>query len=141
MIQIVPFKAEHFWALEVQDAQASERLYAKPEYLEALEYQYSFTVLDDNEPLACLGCAHLFNNRGAVWAYISKNAGRHFRVIHKLAQRIIEDVPYTRLETEVDYNFEQGHRWMKLLGFKVEAERMRCARPDGADATLYSRVA
>ena len=61
-------------------------------------------------------------------------------MVHRLAQRIIEDVPYRRLETEVDYGFKAGHAWMKRLGFSVEVERMRCARPDGGDATLYVKV-
>ncbi|CAB5144918.1 hypothetical protein UFOVP147_39 [uncultured Caudovirales phage] len=139
-MQIVPFKVEHFWALDVQDAQASEKLYVKPAYLEALQYQYSFTILDGDEPMACLGCVELFPNRGAVWAYISRHAARKFKIVHRLAQRIIEDVPHKRLETEVDYTFREGHVWMRRLGFSIEAERMRCARPDGGDATLYVKV-
>lgn len=139
-MQIVPFKSEHFWQLDVQDAQASERLYAKPDYLKALEYQYSFTILDGSEPLACLGCVELFAHRGAVWAYVSKQARHKFKIVHRLAQRIIEDVPYTRLETEVAHDFREGHVWMRGLGFYIETERMRCARPDGGDATLYVKV-
>ena len=139
-MQVVSFRAEHFWALDVQDAQLSEKLHAKPAYLEALQYQYSFTILDGDEPLACLGCVEIFPTRGAVWAYVSKRAGAKFRTVHKLAQRIIEDVPHNRLETEVDYGFAQGHRWMQMLGFNVEAPRLRCARPDGSDATLYVKV-
>lgn len=139
-MNIVPFKAEHFWALDVQDAQASEKLHVKPAYLEALQYQYSFTIMDGDEPLACMGCVELFPNRGAVWAYISRHAARKFKILHRLAQRIIEDVPYKRLETEVEYTFREGHVWMRRLGFSIEAERMRCARPDGGDATLYVKV-
>ena len=139
-MQIVPFKSAHFWALDVQDAQAAEKLHVKPDYLKALEYQYSFTILDGDEPLSCLGCVELFPNRGAVWAYNSRFAKRKFKIVHRLAQRIIEDVPYTRLETEVDYDFREGHVWVRRLGFYIEAERMRCARPDGGDATLYVKV-
>ena len=139
-MQIVTFKPEHFWALDVQDAQASEKLFTKPEYLDALQYRYSFTILDGDVPLACLGCIEIFPSRGAVWAYISRHAGKKFRVVHRLAQRIIEDVPHQRLETEVDYGFAEGHRWMQMLGFTKEVDRMRFARPDGGDATLYVRV-
>ena len=139
-MRIVPFRAEHFWALDVQDAQASEKLCVKPEYLDALQYQYSFTILDGDEPLACLGCVEVYANRGAVWAYISRHAKRKFKVVHRLARRIIEDVPHKRLETEVDHAFRKGHIWMLRLGFTVEVERMRCARPDGSDATLYAKV-
>jgi hypothetical protein len=139
-MQIVPFKAEHFWALDVQDAQAIEKLHVKSAYLEALQYQYSFTIMDGDEPLACLGCVELLPTRGAVWAYVSRQAARKFKTVHRLAQRIIEDVPYKRLETEVDYGFREGHVWMRGLGFYVETERMRCARPDGGDATLYVKV-
>ena len=40
----------------------------------------------------------------------------------------------------VDCEFEQGHRWAKMLGFTMEAERMRAYRPDGGDVALYARV-
>jgi len=139
-MRVERFRTDHFWALDVQPAQMKEKLHVKPEYLDALQYQYSFTIMDGREPLACLGCVEIFPTRGAVWAYLSRHAGRKIHSVHRLAQRIIEDVPYTRLETEVDIDFAQGHRWMQMLGFHKEVERMVCARPDGSDATLYVKV-
>ena len=140
MMQVVPFKSEHFWAIDVQPAQEYVKTYVRTDYLKALEYQYSFSILVGDLVVACMGCIELFANRGAMWAYISRFAGPHFHAVHSLAQRIIEDVPYQRLESEVDYDFEQGHRWMKLLGFVCEAERMKHAAANGGDCALYAKV-
>jgi hypothetical protein len=79
-------------------------------------------------------------NRGAVWAYISEDAGKHFLSIHRLAQHIVDTMPFRRLYTEVDCDFKNGHRWMKLLGFTCEAERMRACSPIGGDCALYAKV-
>jgi hypothetical protein len=47
--------------------------------------------------------------------------------------------PYKRIETSVATDFEQGHRWAQMLGFKNEGT-MRCFTPQGMDCDLYARI-
>ena len=40
----------------------------------------------------------------------------------------------------VDVDFPEAHRWAKMLGFKMEAERMEAYAPDGRACSLYARI-
>jgi RimJ/RimL family protein N-acetyltransferase len=70
---------------------------------------------------------------------ISEAAGQHFFMIHKAVRRALLFHNYRRVETAVASDFEQGHRWMSMLGFEREG-RMRAFTPDGRDCDLYARV-
>jgi len=57
-----------------------------------------------------------------------------------LVKRFLDGCYLHRIEMTVDCDFPQGHRWAKMLGFTMEAERMRGYRPDGGDCALYARL-
>jgi len=137
---VAPFRAEHFWAIDVQPSQAYVRNYVSTDDLKLLENQNSFTAMLGDEVLMCFGWIPLYPTRASLWAYVSKKASRHFVALTRVAKRLIEGLPYRRLELEVDCEFEQGHRWAKMLGFKLEAERLRGFRMDGGDSAIYARV-
>jgi hypothetical protein len=91
------------------------------------------------EVICCAGLLPQWHNRAIAWALIGEAAGAHFAAIHKAAHRFLVTSPYRRIEAHVDVGFHQGARWMKMLGFEVEAY-MKAFRPDGADMLLFARV-
>ena len=75
-----------------------------------------------------------------MWALISTGVtARNFAALHAQAKRFLDGLPFDRIETGVDCDFPQGHRWMKALGFTMESPRMRKFQ-NGRDHALYARV-
>lgn len=90
--------------------------------------------------IGCLGVAPLPYGSGHAWALLSKAAGPHMLAVTRYARDLLAVVPYRRVQTTVICGFAPGHRWMRQLGFAVEAERMRCYDGVGRDHALYARV-
>ena len=140
-MEVVPYRAEHMDRLDVQEAQQYLSVYLGPVLRKALEGAFSYTVLDGDEVLCCAGLVKQWTNRGLVWAYISNNIGpKRFSVLDRHVRRFLDVAPFDRIEATVDVRFEQGHRWVKSLGFTLEAPMMHRYRPDGGDSSLYARV-
>lgn len=137
---VIPFRAEHFRDIYVQPAQEYVRRYVTAEEVRQLEAQNSFTVVHNNILLACFGWVTVYPTRALLWALIAGNSGPHFVGMTRIAKRLVEGLEFKRLEMEVDCEFEQGHRWAKMLGFTLEAPRLRGFRPDGGDSAIYARV-
>lgn len=139
-MNIVPYKAEHLLALKMQPGQAYCMPYVTPEYAAMLESQFAFTAMEGEQVVAVGGIVEVWENRGLAWTFIDRRAGAHFPALHKAVKQVLDLVPYRRIEAETACDFEQGHRWLRMLGFKLEAERMEAFRVDGGDAALYARV-
>lgn len=140
MMTVVPYKAEHLLEMVLQPGQEYALPFVTPEHAKALEGEYAFTALVDGRPIAVGGVKELWKNRALCWTFIDRNAGKHFAELHRTVKRLIDLVPYRRLEAETPCDFKQGHRWLKMLGFKLEAERMRAFQIDGSDSSLYAKV-
>jgi hypothetical protein len=138
---VVPYKAEHLMALQLQRGQAYCAPFITEEYARLLEGKFALTALDDEgQPIMVAGVAPIWENRGLVWSFVGRNAGKHFVAIHKACLEVLDAAPYRRLEADTACEFKAGHRWLRMLGFVMEAERMRAYRPDGGDSALYARV-
>lgn len=140
MVDVIPFKAEHFWAIDVQPAQAYVRNIAPPHQVEALETYDSYTVVNGDQLLCCFGFVEVTPMRAIMWGYLSATCGKYMAALTRIARRLIAALPYRRVEIEVDCEFEQGHRWARIMGFELEVERLRCWRQDGGDSALYAVV-
>lgn len=141
-MNIVPFKAEHLMAVELQDSQSYLSNWVSPEQAAALESTaWAYTGMLDDNIAGCAGVLPMWQGRGVAWAYISRFAERnHFISVHKSVSRFLEACYLQRIEMTVDCDFPQGHRWAEMLGFTKEAECMKAYRPDGGDCSLYARV-
>lgn len=137
---IVPYQPEHLLKLQLQEGQAYGQSMLTPELAASLVGEYTFTALVDGEPIAVGGVTELWANRALVWTFIGQTAGPHFVALHKAVLRGLDLAPHRRLEADTPCEFEQGHRWLRMLGFKLEAERMTAHRPDGGDSALYAKV-
>jgi hypothetical protein len=138
---IVPFKAEHLHTLNLQSAQALfGPLLTDAEYGKSLEEAgNAFTGIVDGQTIICSGVVEQWQNRAVAWALISENSGKHFVKIHKAVSRFLKVCDYKRVEAYVDDRFEQGYRWMDMLGFKHEGF-MEAFSPNGSSMHLYAKV-
>ena len=139
-MRVVPYEAGHLLQLQLQRGQAQYAPHVTPEYARMLESAHAFTGLVNDEPIVVGGVAELWENRALLWSFIDRRAGPHFIAVHRATMRFLELLPYRRIEAECDCEFAAGHRWLKKLGFEMEAPRMRAFRVDGGDAALYARV-
>tara|TARA_R110000824_G_scaffold20858_2_gene78196 strand:- start:2123 stop:2548 length:426 start_codon:yes stop_codon:yes gene_type:complete len=140
MFQIVPFKAAHIGAIKLQTAQMYLSEWVTQEQAEALEQSLSYTAMLDDVPLGSAGVIEMWKGRGLAWALISQTGPKHFVKCHRAVVRFLEACMLPRVEMTVDCDHKEAHRWAKLLGFEMEAERMRAYAPDGHDCALYSRI-
>ena len=141
-MEIVPFKAEHLRALSLQDAQAYLDGMITEADAQALEAQdIAYTGLVDGRPIVCAGIIVQWVGRAIAWAYLSREAGQHMPAIHRAVKRMFGALDIPRIEAHVTAGFEPGHRWVRMLGFKLETpEPMRKFLTTGEDAYLYARI-
>lgn len=137
---IEPYKAEHLLAIRLQPAQEHVAHLLTPELAKGLERCDAYTVKLADEVVMCAGAIKVWQGRYLVWSYISSLAGCNFIAIHRAVKKYLKSLDAERIEATVDCDFDAGHRWVALLGFEKEAERMRKYRSDGGDCSLYARV-
>jgi len=137
---IVPFKKEH--ALYLCEAVPSFKQYLTLENVTALEAsRYAFTALDKHRGVVgCAGLIEYWTGRAEAWAMFRPDRTRYFMSIHRAARNFLAICPHNRVEATVSCNYANAHRWVKLLGFQMEGERLRRYNPDGSDASLYAKV-
>ena len=141
MIEIVEFEAKHCQDLLLQDAQSlAQPLLESAEYAESLaQGGPHFSALHDGAVVGCAGVWMIEPHRGIAWALIATGIGINMLHMHKAVKRFLDECQVPRIETSVNYDFTQGHRWMEMLGFEAEGV-MRKYYPDGSDAIMYARV-
>ena len=136
---MVPYKAEHMLTLQVQQAQCGT-FPCTLEYAKSAEGPQTWTALEGDEVLGVGGVMAIWEGRGTVWSILGVGARAHFVELHRACRKILDDAPQKRLESDCLCSFPAGHRWLRMLGFRLEAACARSYYPDGSDASLYSRV-
>ena len=135
-MNIIPFKLEHLQALRLQPAQAGSAV-IDPFHVERLGA--AWTVLSEDQPIACAGVLEIWPDRGLAWALVGEDAGREFIALHRAVSNYLKQAPWKRVEAYVDAKFINGHRWVRILGFDREGY-LSAFMQDGTDMVLYSRV-
>lgn len=140
MMEITRFKREHMAHLFERGVSPEMRPMMTAPRLDHLE-NTAFTVQMDGVPVACGGVAEYWPGRGEAWAIVDGPVCKaNFVAFHRTIKRFIESNPTTRIEASVASDFSTGRRWVELLGFKLEADRLQSYLPNGKDGALYSRV-
>lgn len=97
-----------------------------------------WTLLDPfGAPTACGGFFTLWEGRALAWAFLAGSLS--MVAVHRAAVAMLAAHGIRRVEAWVDANFQEGHRWARMLGFNLEG-RMARFSPEGADMDLYARV-
>lgn len=103
------------------------------------EVGLAWTAEAGGEVVMCGGLLPQWENRALAWALVGERAGPHFAAIHRHVKQFLIRSSYRRIEAHVDVGFAAGIRWMKMLGFELEAYK-KAFRPDGADMLEFVRI-
>lgn len=140
-IEVIPFRLEHYKELKKQESQEYLTSYIRDEHLLTLQNgKHAYTIIIEGRVLLCGGIIQYWEGRGEAWSFIAADCKKDFYRIHKIVKRFFELSDLKRIEATVDYNFTQGHRWIKSLGFVCEAPLLKSYLPNGGDSSLYVRV-
>ena len=139
-MNVVPFKAEHLLHLQLQMSQRGIAPFVTAAYAKVLENEFAFTAMVGDQVIMVGGVTKIHEHRGVAWSLVDKAAGSHFVALHKAVKDFLAFIPYRRIEAETSCDFAPGHRWLRMLGFTMEAERMRSFQVNGDDSALYARV-
>jgi hypothetical protein len=139
--QLVSFEVKHVTQMQLSASSSGIIGMVKPEHFKALEQlPYNYTLLVEGKPIACGGVIRFWDTRGEVWSLLDEQSGHRFILWHRCVQRFLASIPVKRMEAVVEKSFEPGHRWVKMLGFKVDAPFLQNYFPNGADGVLYSKI-
>lgn len=140
-MELIQYKPEHLGNLLEQEATAYLKPYLGEGHAEALaNLKYAYTMVEGDSVMGCAGLTEYWPGRAETWAILNPECKKHFLAMHNIVKRFLNAVPHRRIEAIVDRSFQAGHRWVKALGFHVEADLLKGYRPDGGDCTLYARV-
>lgn len=136
------FSPEHLQRIELQAAQAWMRpIVDSQSYVDRMQAADSYTVIHDGEVIAVCAVVEVWPGRAALTSLLSARAGRCMLKLHREVSRRISALPHKRIEATVDDDFEPGHAWLRILGFRLETPHgMLGYLPDGRTGYLYARV-
>lgn len=142
MITIIPLKAEHVQRLKDMGHLTYLTPHVNLPNMRKLESnRWSFSAVDDTGEIQAVGgVIEIWGSRGEAWMFFNSNAGPYLTAIFKGTVRFLDLCPLERIEAVVDLDFERGHRYIKALGFKLEAPLMRKYGVTGLDGSLYSFI-
>lgn len=141
MAELVKFKVEHLGRLLDGESESYFGPQVTAENFRHLENaRFAYTILSEGKPILCGGVHLYWENRGETWAFLDKNSRSKFLELHNIVKRVLNECPVRRIEAAVAVDFEPGHRWMRALGFREEAQRLQAYFPDGTDCAMYAKV-
>jgi hypothetical protein len=138
MIEVIKFKKEHLDAMILQEKQKGLEFLETTALFESLATEDSYTVIEDKEVLCCAGVVAMNIGRGIAWAYLAEDLGSKMISVTRAVKRYLSIAQFHRIEMHVDCDFKEAHRWAKMLGFKLECDRMVAFTPDKRDCALYA---
>ena len=138
--EIRKLKKEDLRVLLLEKMNAGEQWLTESvmENLEAEEFQFS--IFYKNELMLCGGAIAYWQNRAQLWTIFSENSKKNFLPVFRAIKRVLDYLPFNRIDLCIDYGFRLGCRRAEMLGFQLECLCARKYLPDGRDATLYSLV-
>jgi hypothetical protein len=137
---VVPYEPRHLDEMTMQPSQRYARDFVTPEAAAAVAGFPAYTALADDQVIGCGGVVPYWHGRAEAWSFISDKAGPHFVAITRAVRKFLDAQPQDRIETAVDIDFVEGHRWARMLGFRLETGRMEKYRPDGGTCSKYVRI-
>lgn len=139
-MMVEPFHPGHLTEITLQAAQEYLRGAGTAAAAEIASQHPAYTGRVAGEIVVCAGVIPIWDGRAMGWAWLAAGARLHMLAITRAFLRFLDVQPHRRVEISVDRDFAEAHRWARMLGFQLEAGRMRAYRPDGGDCSLYARV-
>ena len=115
--------------------------YMSPAFKTVLENSFGISAWVGCKPIGAAGVIPMHGECALAWSMLGGDAGPYLLQITRKVREALDILPYKRVEMRVLYDFEEGHRWARLLGFgEPEASRMRKSGIRGEDETLYAKI-
>lgn len=141
MIEFVRCHPQHLWLFEPQDLQISDaRAMQSPAVAGVIATTVAISGFVGPKCMGCAGIIDVKPGLALVWALLSKDAGPFMLPISRKVRRVLAAYPATRFEATVAHGFDEGRRWMDLLGFELVEEHTGVDHAYGTDAALYVKV-
>lgn len=140
MIVIVPFIPAHLKDFECIEQQRDIQNLFCQEYGEYLCQGEAYSVIVDGVVISMHGVLNCEGDRFFSWSLMSNKTMNYMHFITRHVNSFLDKFKGGRVETIVLKDFKQGHRWVKMLGFKNETPNGMEKYFNGKNYCLYSRV-
>ncbi len=100
----------------------------------------ALTGLVNDTPIICAFIVELWRARGYMVVVMSQKIKEHSVVAHRGMKKILEKLPFERLEFDIPVNHKLAKKRADFLGFKIMCKHAKKFLPDGQDATIYEWV-
>ena len=142
-VRTVRYRPEHLTELgQVEAAEGGTAIsFLDPAMQAALSQYNSWTHLDgEGRVVACGGTIQQWPGRHLAWLYLTQQSARSMLPLTRAVRRVLDQVP-GRVEATVLRGFEPGHRFARMLGFRVENDPgvLKAYGPGGEDHIAYVR--
>jgi len=136
------FKKEDLGGFDAQPHQQADLRRLSDEDIDVVAQAETFTLWHpEHGAVAVIGFIPIWpGHRAWAWSFLSTRAGKCMAAITRAAEDLMLATEYRFIEATVADGFEQGHRWLKLLGFHAIAPHITGWLPDGRDGAHYMRV-
>lgn len=136
-MEIVPFQAAHIARLKSETE--NEEL-PDPEFLAALEEEkYSYSLVQGDKVIACLGVIEWWEGRAEGWMFIGPHSLGELCYLYRAVRRFFETCPYRRVEAVVRSDFPEAQDWVKSFGFQFEGH-LTAYSPEGEDMMMFAKI-
>lgn len=141
MLTYIPCHKEHIYQIDMPPGLEYEKeSFIKATYSKIVDTDFSLSAWEGHVCVGAAGLMQIYPHRAVAWTMLGWRTGPYMREITRKVKFILDTYPAQRIEMLVNYEYEAGHRWAKMLGFAVEAPRMRGSGVLGQDETLYVRI-
>ena len=114
---VIPFKKEHIDRLILQEKQKGLEHLQTDDLFLSLEGTDSYSMMDGEEVLCCAGVVAMTEGRAIAWAYLAEGLNHRMVFVTRVVKRFLNLSKFFRIEIHVDCDFDEAHRWAKMLGF------------------------
>ena len=144
-LTVVPFVVNH--AFEIESGEfagiSAARFVGIKQMLESqARFGFAYTCFMYDEPVACFGCAPLWQGVGEMWSIIGKKAKKHPIALTKAAIALMDMAEIAldlhRLQITVKTSDKSAVSWAKAIGFISECT-MKQYSDDKQDYELMAR--
>lgn len=145
---IVPFELDHVRCIIKNEHKRDQETWIEPpiidQWAKAWENKlWAFTLLVNNEPIACAGIALQEWSKAEAWAIFSSEFRNYKFIIYKFIKKglaaAFHEHKLVRIQATIDPRYPENVPWIEKLGFEYEG-RLRKWGPEGQDFLMYSRL-
>ncbi|MDP2619909.1 MAG: hypothetical protein Q8P46_06985 [Hyphomicrobiales bacterium] len=140
MILVLPYRAKHLDLIDIDPHQAQFGRFLTPAVAASLEGPFAWTGVKNGAVLGCVGLQKKWLDHYVAWAVFSRRAGAHMLEVVRTVKGRLPFLPGGRIEAAAACDSPGDRKFLELLGFELEAARMRRYSPDGRDFALYALV-